>query len=77
MNNLRFLQEFWRKLTNKRDLKAKYNLNSMSSIWYIMWTSNWRASTMAKRYEDLENYFEAHKDEGPLLTPGKDRLHAL
>eukprot|EP01127_Copromyxa_protea_P004395 TRINITY_DN1425_c0_g1_i1.p1 TRINITY_DN1425_c0_g1~~TRINITY_DN1425_c0_g1_i1.p1 ORF type:complete len:486 (-),score=91.91 TRINITY_DN1425_c0_g1_i1:58-1515(-) len=68
------LQEFWRKLTNKRDAKsAKYNLNALSSIWYIIWTSNWRPKTMAKSFETLEAHFEAHKEEG-LLTNEQSTL---
>eukprot|EP01126_Amoeba_proteus_P001188 TRINITY_DN10339_c0_g1_i1.p1 TRINITY_DN10339_c0_g1~~TRINITY_DN10339_c0_g1_i1.p1 ORF type:complete len:161 (+),score=31.82 TRINITY_DN10339_c0_g1_i1:47-529(+) len=60
----RYLQEFWKKITNKKDLKGKFNVNpSYSLLWLLAWRTEFRIKLMVQRYEDYEKLFNELPDD--------------
>lgn len=57
----KYLEEFWKKITNKKDLRGDVTQNESELFWYIMWNSDFDAKRMSKDFDTFVEEFNSDK----------------
>eukprot|EP01125_Pyxidicula_operculata_P016673 TRINITY_DN576_c6_g1_i1.p1 TRINITY_DN576_c6_g1~~TRINITY_DN576_c6_g1_i1.p1 ORF type:complete len:251 (+),score=33.41 TRINITY_DN576_c6_g1_i1:35-787(+) len=63
--SLKYLEDFWKKVTDKKDLKGLLDLSKAKFFWFIIWSSDFNPKRMAKDYDTYSDLFKT----GPITLP--------